>query len=270
MSEQDGHQQETPEPEVQDDIPAAAPESAAEGADETSDAPALGDAPQEGAEPAAAEEAPKPKKERKDWREIRLEQEYARRKELEDRVRELEARHAAPAEGTEAPPAREAAGSTLTPDQVRTEAARMVAEQRAVDAANRVFEDGVKAHPDFVEKRDALVNALGDTLQRRPDFLEAITALPNGHDVFHAFASDLNYAAEVLTMPTARMAVELAKLSSEIVAPKARVVSGAPAPIKPLGGAAKGAIDLADPNLSDEEYYAVREKQREAAWKAKR
>lgn len=161
------------------------------------------------------------------------------------------------------------ADTTLTVDQVRQEAERIVAEQRRTEAANRVFKAGVEAHTDFVQRRDALVNALGDAIGQRPDFVEAITELPNGHDVFHALGGDLDHAAEILTLPTARMAIELAKLSVELATPKVKPISSAPPPIKPLSGTAKGVPDLSDPTLPDDQYYALRQKQRQARWQSR-
>lgn len=246
--------------------PEPEPETPVEGASDDGGEP---DAPDAAEISDPEPEAPAPK--RKDWREARLAEETAKRKEAQRerdehaaKIKDLEARIASAEAGEPID-----GGVKATPEQIRAEAERIVAVQNSVEAANRVFDAGVKAHPDFEQVRDRLVSAFGEHIQARPDFLEAITSLPNGHDVFHALGNDLDHAAEVLGMPSVKMAVELAALSTKLQAPKSRPVSAAPEPIRPLNGKAKGERSVYDENLSDEEFYALRDRQRKAAHDAR-
>lgn len=119
--------------------------------------------------------------------------------------------------------------------------------QRAAEfnaACNRTFDAGKAEFPDFADARDQLVSGLGDVIQRKPEFLEAITALPDGHKVFHQLAKNLDDAARILDMPPVQMAIELAKLSGAPA--KAKPVSSAPPPIKPIAGTARGEKDPND------------------------
>lgn len=124
-------------------------------------------------------------------------------------------------------------------------------QQAAYNAAcNKTFTAGKGEFPDFEDAVGAL-NAVG--AGNRTDFLTAITAIPDGHRVYHALAQDLDNAARVLSLHPLQMAVELARMSVAQPAgnalagngtPEPPAVSNAPPPIRPLRGASRGPLPL--------------------------
>jgi hypothetical protein len=113
----------------------------------------------------------------------------------------------------------------------------MAEEAKFTDACNKVYEAGVSAHPDF----DEAVRGIGMLTGGQPPraFLDAVTALPDGAQVYYHLGKNLDEAARIINLPPVRMAVELAKLSGK----PAKSVSRAPAPIQPVNGAARGEPD---------------------------
>jgi hypothetical protein len=93
------------------------------------------------------------------------------------------------------------------------------------------------------------LNAVG--AGQRPDFLEAVTQIPDGHRLYPLLAADLDNAGRILALPPLRMAVELAKLALVAPTPAAEAngaapspselppVSQAPPPIRPIRGVAR-------------------------------
>lgn len=219
------------------------------------DAPAAEAAPEGDPEPE-----PDAKPKRNDWREARI-AEMARKN--GDLQRRLDA--ALSVTGAETRSGADDAPKTYTEEEVdrraRTRAEEIAHQAVLTKACNDLFAKGVETHKDgFVEARDSLVNAFGDTLEARPDFLEALTELPNGHEVFFALAKDLDHAAEVLSLPSAKMGLRLAQLSADVGKTKPRQLSNAPAPITPVRGAAHAQLDIDDPDLPIEEFMKRRNK----------
>lgn len=120
--------------------------------------------------------------------------------------------------------------------------------QREFDAAcDKVFDDGTKAHKDFGDAVRNLNASLGDMIQKRPDFLAGIAALPNGHEVYYKLANDVEGAERVLRMAPVQLGIELAKRSAAVAAPKP--VSRAPAPIAAPSGSSEPGVDIYDPKM---------------------
>lgn len=142
-----------------------------------------------------------------------------------------------------------------------TAKASQIANEREFTAAcNRVFEEGTKAYGDaFVKARDTLAQNFGEVIQARPDFLQAVTELPNGHEVFHALGRNLDEADRILSLPPVKMAMELSRMSDKVGKKPAPVVSKAPAPVTRVEGMARAEKDLS--KVSMEEYARIREKQ---------
>jgi hypothetical protein len=96
--------------------------------------------------------------------------------------------------------------------------------------------------------------------KRSETFFEALTALPNGADVYHALGGDMDRLEAVLDMNPVRMGMALAEMSADLKAKSAKPptpISRAPKPIKPIEerGAADRSLDdlINDPNASMEE-----------------
>ena len=66
-------------------------------------------------------------------------------------------------------------------------------------------------------------------------FLEAVTALEHGADVFYALGKDPGEAIHIIGLPPAKQAIALAKLEAKLTAPPPpKAVSRAPSPISPI------------------------------------
>jgi hypothetical protein len=123
-------------------------------------------------------------------------------------------------------------------DRLATERAKQIAAEQQFNAAcNKVYEDGKGSHADF----DEAVRGIGMLTGGAPprEFLDAVTALPDGAEVYYQLGKNLDEAARIMQLPPVRMAVELAKLSGK----PARAKSNAPAPIQPVGGTTRGEPD---------------------------
>jgi len=137
-------------------------------------------------------------------------------------------------------------------DAIRREAEALVQKQQFDQRCNDVYSSGAKDFPDFDEKLGQFRHLGG----LPPQFLEAVTQLPDAHKVLHALGSDLDHAAHIMSLPPIPQAVALAKLSAS---PAPRPVSSAPPPIKPIDGTSRG-----DPNQEPtdlKEWMEWREKQ---------
>jgi hypothetical protein len=154
------------------------------------------------------------------------------------------------------------AGNTtfLTEAEINKKAEQLV----EIRLFNQKCDDiAAKGKQEFPEFNTALANlnavgALGTDV--RPDFLQTVAEIPDAHKVLHYLGNNMNEAARIAALPKVKMAIELAEIRSNISKPKQ--ISQAPAPIKPVTGTGGGNADLADPNLSMEEYSRIRAKQR--------
>lgn len=191
----------------------------------------------EAEEEPAAEAAPPPKK---DWRERQIaklrEKEKAKDAELEELRKRAEAAEALLAAS---PEERAAAGGDRDRDEIRKEVAEQVRQEqyykRLNDGLERMDEAGKVAFKGSWDDRIAEAReALRDEIIARPEFLEAVTDLPNAAAVYHELAGDLDRMEAVLKMPAHKMGMELARISDKLAAPAPKPVSKAPKPIKPL------------------------------------
>ena len=203
-----------------------APQTAAEGEQQPPETP------EQQAEP--------PKPQRDPWWNRRIDELTRARREAE---RERDAYRAMiESQGQQSDPTKPAAPAQPTVD-VETRAREIAAQERLNEAANRIYSEGKMAHPEDFDQAVMQVAQVAD-LSRRPDFFEAVTALPNAADVYYAMGKNPDEAAHILSLPTARMAIELARLSAEVGRPKPQ--SRAPAPIAPVGKTAAPSATLSE------------------------
>lgn len=188
-----------------------------------------------------AEDPDKPK--RTPWWEKRLSEVTGQRREAErerDAMRAERDAYKAVADGQAAPTDGTAPKPPVAPQRAFTEAdverrAQEIAQATEFNhRANAIAEAARAAHPDFDAVRDRFVANLGEAVQARPDFLEAVVELPQGAEVFYALAKDPDRAAEVLQMPPMKMALELARMNEQFGKPAGKQVSSAPPPITPI------------------------------------
>lgn len=121
--------------------------------------------------------------------------------------------------------------------------ALQIIEQRETAAKMSAWDTAGKAEfPDFLD-RCATVAALGAT--ERPEFMQIVTDMEDGHKVVAALADDPDLASRIIALPPHKMALELAKLSAP--APKrAAPQSKAPAPPRTVDGRALSSASLTD------------------------
>lgn len=147
----------------------------------------------------------------------------------------------------------------IPPPDIDALVTKRAAEMREVEAfneaCNTTYQKGKEALPDFDEAVKGY-QLLGG-LDGRREFLEAVNSLPNGSQIFYHLGKNLDEGAHVLSLSPVKMALELTKLSQKLS--KAPPVSNAPAPIKPLGGAANHDGDPEKMSMAD--WIKWREKQ---------
>lgn len=135
--------------------------------------------------------------------------------------------------------------------QINERAQEIVRKNQFDDRCNEAYSSGKAEFSDF----DATLGnfrLLGEASQ---PLIEAVIQLPDAHKVLYALGQDMDEAERISSLPPVPMAVALAKLSMS--QPKAKPVSNAPPPIRPIDGAPKGQIDPDD--MSTDEWVKWRE-----------
>lgn len=165
------------------------------------------------------------------------------------------------AQGTEAP-AKEPAGG-LTEADVDRRAAEKLATKAFNDKCDTVWATGAKEFGDAFADNVGMLRALG--VMQVP-FVEAVLETAAPERVLNALGADPDEAVRIASLPPIRQAIELDRMATRLATPAKPQISKVPAPINTLDGSGKGNPDIYDPNLSDDEYYAIRDKERAAAF----
>jgi len=143
---------------------------------------------------------------------------------------------------------------------------------------NTLWQKGVEEYGDGMSEAKRGLDAVG--WGNRPDELEAVTALPDGHRIYRELGGDLDNAARILSLPPMRMAVELARMSrSDALSdadggvrrtldrganrePTEDRRSRAPEPLRPVGGNSRRAeLPLDHPNMTIAEHIRRRDRE---------
>ncbi len=149
--------------------------------------------------------------------------------------------------------------------RVEEKALQMAAAKQFNDACNNIVEAGKKEFKDWDASLDnlTLVGLIGKGAPI--DFLETAIELKNPAAILHHLGKNLDEAERITKLPPKRMAMELARIETQLSAPAPATptpVSNAPAPVIPVGGAAKVTPgDISDPNMPLDDWYALRAKQ---------
>ncbi len=156
-------------------------------------------------------------------------------------------------------------------DRRALEKAQQIAETtRFNETCNRVADTGKTEFKDWDDavKNLGLVGALGPNVS--PDFLATAIELKSPHKVLHYLGSNLEEAEKIAKMTPVRMAMEMARVEAIVNAPVITApvvvppVSNAPAPIVAVSGkAVPGGLAIDDPDISMEQFAALRNKQLE-------
>ena len=203
----------------------------------------------------------KPEKKKLSWEIRRINELTAKQREAEKRAAEAETA-LAKYQGTTTEEREAASKEPLSVEEIRKQEReairreeRLHAEtERFNEACNAVFEKGVNDIPDFLDARDTLMNALGDEVARKPEFLQIITELDNGHQVFAELGRNPEEAERILKLSPVKMALEIAKMSDKVSKPTAKPISKVPAPVTPIGGKTVKANRMEDPDVPMETF----------------
>ncbi len=148
-------------------------------------------------------------------------------------------------------------------EQVIQARARQLAQAQAfTERCNATYRQGVEdpTTPGFQEALKGF--DLFGGLQRYPDLVEAVVAVPDGHRVLHHLGTHLDEAERILSLPPAVRAMELGRLSARITTPVPRATA-APTPPVPIRGNAASA----EPGPDDQGRFNDQAAYR--AWRAK-
>ena len=233
------------DPEVQKGASAPANDPAAQGGQQTPE----GQPQPSGQEAQTDGQSNEPPAKRVPWFERRIDEVTAARREAErerDALRAMLQQQRDPAQQQQ--PGAQQPQPQAQPDPYKL--AEEIAQRRALDeAANRTYEAGVASHGEQFVTAVRTLQQVTD-LSQKPDFIEAVTSLPNAADVYFHLGSNPDEAAHVLRLPPVKMAMELARLSAAVGKPKP--ASRASAPITPVGRSSTPSSDLTDDLPIDE------------------
>jgi hypothetical protein len=161
------------------------------------------------------------------------------------------------------PPARPSV--PLTEQQIEDRANAIAAQREFERARDKTLAAGSQkfGDPAFLAACNTLASLGANEI---PAFMQAVTDLDSGADVLQHLGTHPEIAARVMAMPPVRMAMELARLEARVTTPApAKPLSRAPAPIAPLeGGVSPSEPDIYDPEISNERFIALRNKQENA------
>lgn len=211
-------------------------------------------------------ETPKPQpKKPLSWEMKRIHEETNKRREAEQRARDLEA-ELARARGN--PPSDPPAdGTPPSIDEIRRQEREAIRREESVNAeiarrnaaCNATFEKGVADIPDFDDARISLVSAFGHEINTKPEFLDAITELDNGHQVFAELGRNPAEAERILGLSPVKMALEIARMGERLAKPATpapKQISKVPPPVSPVGGQPKTTVALDDPDADQSTWSA--------------
>lgn len=150
----------------------------------------------------------------------------------------------------------------LTQEQIRAEAAKLVAAQSFDNACNDVFQKGKAEFQDF-ETSIKTLGAAGVIDNQNPQFLQAALETEAPHKVLQHLGKNPEEAMRIASMNPIRQAIELDRLAQKLAKPTPKPISKAPEPITPISG--NGGDDSGpSENDSMDSFVAKRNKQREA------
>jgi hypothetical protein len=245
-----------PEPEQETETPELESEDAPEGEIQTEETV---EEPEKPAEP----EKPVEKK-KISWELRRINEETNKRREVEKRAADLEAELARFRAGEKKPAAETDEPEAVdieqirkqTRDQIRQEEALNLATEKFNEACNQTFEKGKTLFgADFEHAADTMSKALGDEMQKRPEFLQVIVGeLENGPQVYFELSKNLEEAERILKLPTAKMILEIGRMNDKVAKPAVKPISKAPAPVSPVGGTPKNTARLDDDDMPMDQF----------------
>lgn len=229
-------------------------------------------------DPAAAGEDPEPKPEgekkpKTDWAHRRIDRVTREREEARaeaKEAREEAARYRAIVEGAGAVDGDAGDNPTPPPPTALSEAdvdrraREIVAEKTFTDKCNAVAETGKGRFEDWADTI-ANLGRMGVLTEQGGPVLNAALETDAPEVILHHLGSNPDEAERIAALSPTRMAIEMDRLAGRLktaAAPKPTPISKVPAPMTPVDGARAGnPIDIYDPGISDEDFFAQRERQ---------
>lgn len=222
--------------------------------------------------PEGGSETPPDPKPNTDWAHRRIDRLTARASDAERRARELAEENArlraiyAGANGEEPPGSDNAPANppTLTEAEIERRAQELVSQQTFKQRLESV---GNAGKGEFgADGWNAALQNLARAGILADDNLGLLTTaleLDKPQAVLHHLGQNPDEAERIAALPVARMAIELDRLAAKIGAPPPPPkVSNVPPPMAPIGGDRAGnGVDLYDPNVSSESWFAQRERE---------
>lgn len=207
-----------------------------------------------------------------DWRDReidrkhrQLQEERRARQELERRLADMQAIEER-AGGDKTPPT---AVKTFTPEDVQREASKLVAQSEYDKACNATFAAGKDTYKD---KWDGALSTLQKLGGIDLETMQGVLASDDPAKVLYELGTNPDQYHEIMdpSVPAAKRLARITKLGLPVAAEAPRKkVSEAPPPVDGAARrASSGGSDLRD-DLSDEEWYARRVRQKEQRWKDK-
>lgn len=202
-------------------------------------------------------------KREKDRFQQRINKEVAKRKELETELAELKAKRAEDGE------------ANLTPEDVKKEAKRLAAEERAQDDfvkdCNKIAEAAEKIDADFNKKVAAMGSEVSGIGPIPGHMIGILADIENGGAVLSHLVNDFDNGGDLgeklYKLHPGKMGLELERLSQKLIAEEAEAkkkaakkVSKVPEPNKPLPASGKTGTALHD-KMDMSDWVSVRNKQ---------
>lgn len=144
-------------------------------------------------------------------------------------------------------------------------AARMTQEKAKVEQAeqNKLRQTYVERLSEAEERLPGIKDvAVDPTLPVSSAMGEAIVTSDAAPDILHYLDENREEAARIATLSPARAAAEIGKIEAKLAAPKEVKVSKAPKPISPINGGGGMPKNKYDPGVTDEQYFAMVDKER--------
>ncbi len=156
---------------------------------------------------------------------------------------------------------------TVTDADVDKRAAELLAVRTFNEKCDTVWAKGEKDFGEGFKDNVGMLRALG--VMQVP-FVEAVMETAAPERVLNALGADPDEAVRIASLPPIRQAIALDRMAAKLATPAKPQISKVPAPINTLDGSGKAIPTIYDNDLSDDDYYAIREKEREAHFNARR
>jgi hypothetical protein len=219
----------------------------------------------------AATETPTPEP-AEDWRDKEIKRKHAKLKETEretERLRkeneDLRALAQGRADGKEAPPAPQPA--TQSQDDIQR-AARVLRDQERYQEQLQVTNSA--GEKDYGDKWGKALDKLSTFGQVDPADMTAILNTDNPAKVLFELGNNPAEYQRLMDLPPAKRLTEIVKISMKEAPKPAPNISKAPPPTESVGNRVNPEVDLRSEKVSDSDWYAVRQKQKEERFKQER